>query len=571
VQGNPHTPLGKSGLDEQARSLERLRIEAQQMKDEAEQMQRRAQTEMAKKEDEMQLLKATAKNREGEMDNSQQQLDADQNVLLTLNNPSAQNDLDEQARKLEHLRIEAQQMKDEAEQLQRRAKIEMAKKEDEMRLLKAEAKKREEEMHSALLIVTVEKAAALEKKHHDETRELQQTQQATIEKLMQEMNSRDAKLAQMDMHKRQLEKEFTHVIKSKDAEIARTSEQKKETEKRMSIKEQEAKQMEEERLKLELEIRNAKGASEKTQEAFYREQALRKKYLHELEQAKGAIRVFCRVRPLSSSEKEMNSKNCTNFPDEQAIQLKPHNGAKGKSFNFDKVYGPDSNQEEIFQQMVPLVQSAVDGYNVCIFAYGQTGSGKTYTMENPGGSPSAEGITPRAVAELFRIKEKDADRFDIAIRFSMLELYNDKLVDLIENVGQKLTVKKDSDGMTYVENASVREVCSADELKEIIRLGGARRHVSSTTMNAESSRSHLIMSVVVESNKRGTNDGTVGKLTLVDLAGSERQSKTGSENEALVEAQSINKSLSALGDVVHALTTKAKFIPYRNNLVSLWM
>jgi hypothetical protein len=524
IQANVQSIQSGHHDDEQARSLERLRSEAQQMKDEADRLRKRAQTEMAKKEDEMKRLKEEAKKREEELRATQEQLERDRNALLTLTTEKEQ--------------AESKEKKDAAE----------------------------------LSI----KLAELEKQRHEETQGLQQAQQAKIEKLMQEMNNRDAKLAQMDLHKRQLEKEkkrrereLSHVIKSKDAEIARSSDQKKVTEQMMNMKEQMAKQMEEERAKLESEIREAKGASEKAQEAFYREQALRKKYLHELEQVKGAIRVFCRVRPLSTSEKDMNSSNCARFPDEQEIQLQAQNGTKGKTFAFDKVFGPESKQEDVFQPMLPLVQSAMDGYNVCIFAYGQTGSGKTYTMENPGGSPSTEGITPRAVAELFRIKAREVDRFDMRIKFSMMELYNDKLLDLLESTGKKLAVKKDADGMTFVENAAVREVDSAEELKETIRLGGERRHVSSTKMNAESSRSHLVMSVLIESNKRGTNSdiSTVGKLTLVDLAGSERQAKTGSANESLAEAQSINKSLSALGDVVHALTSKAKFIPYRNNLV----
>jgi hypothetical protein len=164
---------------------------------------------------------------------------------------------------------------------------------------------------------------------------------------------------------------------------------------------------------------------------------------------KGAIRVLCRVRPMSSSERERGCEQVTHFPEPQVILLKMGAGSSAarmmdknergmKQFEFDSVFDPDKNgsQEDVFKVVRPLVQQAVDGFNVCIFAYGQTGSGKTFTMSGAtGGGDSDEesllGITPRAVNELFALQKKEVGQFEIAFDFTMIELYKDKMMDLL--------------------------------------------------------------------------------------------------------------------------------------------
>ena len=159
----------------------------------------------------------------------------------------------------------------------------------------------------------------------------------------------------------------------------------------------------------------------------------------------------------------------------------------------------------------------------------------------------------------------------------MLELYNDQLVDLLvghhvnEKDRKKLEIKKDAKGMIFVPGSTVKECPTLADLEECWKIGEGARHVGSTKMNAGSSRSHLIVSMLIETINKQTGKAAVGKLSLIDLAGSERAGKTGATAERLREAQSINKSLSALGDVISALSSGESFIPYRNNKLTLLM
>mmetsp|Transcript_6672 Transcript_6672/g.10517 ORF Transcript_6672/g.10517 Transcript_6672/m.10517 type:complete len:243 (-) Transcript_6672:846-1574(-) len=157
-----------------------------------------------------------------------------------------------------------------------------------------------------------------------------------------------------------------------------------------------------------------------------------------------------------------------------------------------------------------------------------------------------------------------------------MELYLDNLVDLLYNVAKsegrdvpktppKLEIKKDKTGTVFVKGAQVFDIDNEEQLLAYFEKANNARHVASTKMNAGSSRSHLIFSLLLENTNRANKKTTVGKLSLVDLAGSERQDKTGATDDRLKEAMSINKSLSALGDVISALSTGESFIPYRNN------
>jgi len=214
---------------------------------------------------------------------------------------------------------------------------------------------------------------------------------------------------------------------------------------------------------------------------------------------------------------------------------------------------------------------------VCIFAYGQTGSGKTYTMSGAG--PDSEGITPRAMRELFDAKARDSHKLDIKVSCYMMELYRDRLVDLFyskkgrEEDRPKLVVKKDPKGIVYVQGAEVREAQTRESLQAHMDFGLTQRHTGSTKMNAESSRSHLVFSILLQVENLKSHKSVVGKLTLVDLAGCERVGKTGASGELLKEAQSINKSLTALGDVISCLSggKGGKHVPYRNSLLTQLM
>lgn len=310
-------------------------------------------------------------------------------------------------------------------------------------------------------------------------------------------------------------------------------------------------------------------------ESLYKDEAIMRKKIHnQMEDLKGKIRVFCRVRPMLKFEKEKGQTAALNIPDELTCELMWKD--KKREFNFDTVFKPGTSQDQVFEDTKHLVQSAVDGYNVCIFAYGQTGSGKTFTIY---GNDSDPGLTPRGVSELFHILDRDSGKCSFRVELFMLELYCDDLQDLLadhpkgsKNFKQpKLEIKKDIKGMVTVPGATIVECTSAAQLMATLDAGQKRRHVSSTQMNRESSRSHLIMTICIESTNLQTQSVSRGKLSFVDLAGSERVKKSGSAGDQLKEAQAINKSLSALGDVISALASEQGHVPYRNHKLTMLM
>ena len=308
-------------------------------------------------------------------------------------------------------------------------------------------------------------------------------------------------------------------------------------------------------------------------EAAYAEADVARKRAHNaLEDAKGKIRVYARVRPLLPGEQECGSALALTFPN--ALTLAHEWKGTVKSYNFDSVFPPSASQAAVFDDTRHLIQSALDGYNVVVFAYGQTGSGKTHTVYGSEGDP---GLAPRAVAELFRLLDDAAGRSETSVCVQMLELYQDDLVDLQAAEGggggntprARLEIKRDAKGVVAVPGAVLRPVATAADLMDAVTAAAAARRVSATKMNAASSRSHLIVSIHTSTTDAQTQAVTRGKLTFVDLAGSERLKKSGSTGDAQKEAAAINKSLSALGDVVAALASGASHVPYRNHKLTL--
>jgi hypothetical protein len=298
-----------------------------------------------------------------------------------------------------------------------------------------------------------------------------------------------------------------------------------------------------------------------------------RKLLHnQLEDLKGKIRVFCRVRPMSRSEVERACTNVLTISDDFTIHCETRSG-QVKPFMYDSVFGPSSTQEQVFEDTTRLIQSAVDGYNVCIFAYGQTGSGKTYTIQ---GTPDNPGVTPRAMHEMFGVLQRLPEHYDWKVTCYMVELYLDVLVDLFLAKEQRagaptINIKKDAKGMVILPEATIKEVFSPEEILARYDEGTLQRHTEKTKMNDTSSRSHLVFGIFIDVTNNQTNQRTVGKLSLVDLAGSERVSKTDATAERLKEGRAINKSLSALGDVIAALSAGESHIPYRNHKLTMLM
>lgn len=290
-------------------------------------------------------------------------------------------------------------------------------------------------------------------------------------------------------------------------------------------------------------------------EKKYKDEMLQRKKLHNIiEDMKGKIRVYCRARPLSQKEQEMGSSSIINMVDEFTVKVETKHGPK--AFAFDAVFGPDSSQEKVFEDTKRLIQSAVDGYNVCIFAYGQTGAGKTFTIQ---GSESNPGIAPRSFVEMMNILDCMTN-YSFSLQCYMVELYLDTISDLLLPKEDRknpphLEIKEDIKGMMYIQSVTTHPITTADEARKIFDTGLNNRKTFATMMNDNSSRSHLIFSILIETVNKQTSQRALGKLSFVDLAGSERASKAGTSTERLKEGRAINKSLSALGDVISILAS----------------
>ncbi|XP_067258555.1 kinesin-like protein KIFC3 isoform X2 [Chanodichthys erythropterus] len=300
-------------------------------------------------------------------------------------------------------------------------------------------------------------------------------------------------------------------------------------------------------------------------EKYRKEVALRRKYHEQLVELKGNIRVLCRVKPVLKEDQheEGQAVVVTTDPNNESALTVLSKG-KAKNFELDKVFHPQATQEEVFQEIEPLITSCIDGYHVCIFAYGQTGSGKTYTME---GTVENPGINQRALKHLFNEIEERKDMWTYNVSVSSVEIYNEVLRDLLSKDGEKLDIKinPDGTGQLHVPGLRVMEVKSFQHIKKILAIARKNRITFGTQMNQHSSRSHALLTVTVLGTDLASGAKTTGKLNLVDLAGSERVWKSGAEGERLKEAQNINRSLLALGDVIQALKAHQTHIPFRNS------
>ncbi|XP_070356521.1 kinesin-like protein KIFC3 isoform X7 [Equus asinus] len=299
---------------------------------------------------------------------------------------------------------------------------------------------------------------------------------------------------------------------------------------------------------------------------YRRELQLRKKCHNELVRLKGNIRVIARVRPVTKEDGEgPEATNAVTFdPDDDSVIHLLHKG-KPVSFELDKVFSPRASQQDVFQEVQALITSCIDGFNVCIFAYGQTGAGKTYTME---GTPENPGINQRALQLLFSEVQEKASDWAYTITVSAAEIYNEALRDLLgQEPQEKLEIRlcPDGSGQLYVPGLTEFQVQSVDDINKVFEFGHTNRTTEFTNLNEHSSRSHALLIVTVRGVDCSTGLRTTGKLNLVDLAGSERVGKSGAEGSRLREAQHINKSLSALGDVIAALRSRQGHVPFRNS------
>nr|XP_058923430.1 centromere-associated protein E isoform X3 [Kogia breviceps] len=281
----------------------------------------------------------------------------------------------------------------------------------------------------------------------------------------------------------------------------------------------------------------------------------------------GAVAVCVRVRPLNSREEALGK-------DTQVYWKTDNNTVYqvdgSKSFHFDRVFHSNETTKNVYEEIaVPIIDSAIQGYNGTIFAYGQTASGKTYTMS---GSQDYLGVIPRAIHDIFQKIKKFPDR-EFLLRVSYMEIYNETITDLLCDTEKMkpLIIREDFNRNVYVADLTEEVVYTSEMALKWITKGEKNRHYGITKMNQRSSRSHTIFRMILESREKGEPnfEGSVkvSHLNLVDLAGSERAAQTGAEGLRLKEGCNINRSLFILGQVIKKLSDGqvGGFINYRDS------
>ena len=310
------------------------------------------------------------------------------------------------------------------------------------------------------------------------------------------------------------------------------------------------------------------------------------------------ITCYVRCRPLNQRELELGA-NCIDISkDKKSITLKNYDN----NYVYDKIFPAETDQKTIFNEIgLPLVKKFLSGYNSTIFAYGQTGTGKTHTIIGPLESLFDDnndnfGLIPNILNFLFNNKEEatniirssskeKAEKIDYSLSCACIEIYQEHLIDLLSNNksnfekdDEVLKIREDPKKGMYIENLTELEIASAKSAKEALISGFKNRHVASTSMNRESSRSHLIYTLFLISSFEmdgGLIITRTSRLHLVDLAGSERQKYTNTQGVRIKEAGNINKSLSILGNVINAVIEfnegKTKFVPFRDSKLTYYL
>lgn len=286
------------------------------------------------------------------------------------------------------------------------------------------------------------------------------------------------------------------------------------------------------------------------------------------------VQVVVRCRPMNSKEKEENRMHIVDIDTNlNQVSLKACEGGVARSFTFDGAFDEKTQQRPFYDDACfPLVESILEGFNATIFAYGQTGCGKSFSMQGPASPPAPpemRGVIPNAFAHLFEFVKSTRD-IEFLVRCSYLELYNEVVRDLLDTKTDKTCdIRQDPKKGIFVNNLSEVVVDTAEKIQAVLDRGLSGRTVAATAMNAESSRSHSIFTIIIEMSSKDPDTGRdilrAGKLNLVDLAGSERQKKTGAAGDILKQGAMINQSLTTLGNVIQSLAEAREHVPYRDS------
>ena len=279
------------------------------------------------------------------------------------------------------------------------------------------------------------------------------------------------------------------------------------------------------------------------------------------------VNVICRFRPMNEMEITNGSEQVCVFTSPTSLQFYSTRERNNYKFNFDRIFQPSSTQEEIYSYGVKgIIDSVLNGYNGTVLAYGQTGSGKTYTMQGEIGNEKTKGIIPRMIKHVFDYIHEQNSSSEFMLKVSMIEIYQEKIRDLLDISRVNLPIRQDSIKGIYVDGCSERYVGCPRDVLNALELGANNRVQAATNMNEHSSRSHSIFILTINQTNKKEGFSKIGKLYLVDLAGSEKISKSGVTGFNIIEAEKINLSLTTLGRVIYNLTDgKSQHVPYRES------
>ncbi|KAJ1643533.1 Kinesin-like protein kif15 [Coemansia asiatica] len=294
------------------------------------------------------------------------------------------------------------------------------------------------------------------------------------------------------------------------------------------------------------------------------------------------IQVFMRIRPLSEDEyrRDRTTESAVRFVSENTVAIPTQ---RTENFTFDFVGNESCTQRDVFEAVGKrAVERCMQGYNGTIFAYGQTGSGKTFTMQGArdeftGPDDELRGLIPRCFEYLFDRIAQEEQRSGGNIKYlckaSYIEIYNESIYDLLDPLMRTCAIREDIKKGIFVDGVTEETVLDPTEAYSVFMRGTHSRHVSATSMNRESSRSHSVLMLMIQSMTQTDTDGLTeireSMFNLVDLAGSERQKLANTSGMRLKEAANINKSLSTLGNVINSLVDisngKSRHVNYRDS------
>ena len=257
-----------------------------------------------------------------------------------------------------------------------------------------------------------------------------------------------------------------------------------------------------------------------------------------------------------------------------------------KSYKYDKVFGEETGQEEVFEAVSPIIDRVMEGYNGTVFAYGVTGSGKTYTMMGPSESAtneSLEGVIPRSARRIFEYIAANSENGEVfAVTSSMVEIYSpdgrrETIYDLLskDDYGMPEIVKlhEGKDKVFHMHGLSQRAISSPDQIRDLLHIGQKQQHTLETTSNTASTRAHCVFMLTIEMKKADESRVRQGTLMLVDLAGSESLKKVHAKHddqEDLRQRQAIgiNRVLTSLGTCVNNIN-QGDFVNYRDSALTM--